>query len=106
MLVCGVLKAVLREDLSPRVLSVMVVALCLAPLLLWRRTHPLAVVATVFGVITVVDLGLIASGTQALDVFTMLYVLLLPYALFRWGSTGFARAAVLPPAARDRGHRR
>lgn len=85
VLVCGVMEGVLREDLSPRVLSV-VLTLALAPLLLWRRTHPLAVVATVFGVITVVDLGLIASGTPALDVYTMLYVLLLPYTLFRWGS--------------------
>ena len=58
----------------------------LAPLLLWRRTHPLAVVATTFGVVAVVDIGLVAADAPALDVYTMLYVLVLAYALFRWGS--------------------
>jgi hypothetical protein len=43
--VSGVLEGVLREDLPLPGLSV-VLALGLAPLLLWRRTHPLAVVAS------------------------------------------------------------
>ena len=83
--VSGVLEGVLREDLPLPVLSV-AVTVGLAPLLLWRRTHPFAVVATVFGVTAVVDIGLIASGAPALDMYSMLYVLLLPYSLFRWGS--------------------
>jgi signal transduction histidine kinase len=83
--VAGVLEGVLREDLPSPVLSV-VVTVGLAPLLLWRRTQPFAVVATVFGVIAVVDIGLVAFGLPALDSYAMLYVLLLPYALFRWGS--------------------
>ena len=83
--VSGVLEGVLREDLPLPGLSV-VLTLGLAPLLLWRRTHPLAVVATVFGVIAVVDIGLMAADAPALDVYTMLYFMLLPYSLFRWGS--------------------
>ena len=83
--VCGVLEGVLREDLPLAGLSV-VLTVGLAPLLLWRRTHPLAVVATAFGVVAVVDIGLIASDAPALDVYTMLYFMLLPYSLFRWGS--------------------
>ncbi|HEY9315886.1 sensor histidine kinase [Williamsia sp.] len=91
--VSGVLEGVLREDMPLPWLSV-VLTVGLAPLLLWRRTHPLAVVATAFGVIAVVDIGLIAADAPALDVYTMLYVLLLPYALFRWG-TGREAAAGL-----------
>ncbi|OLT33072.1 two-component sensor histidine kinase [Rhodococcus sp. CUA-806] len=83
--VSGVLEVVLREDMPLPGLSV-VLAVGLAPLLLWRRTHPLAAVATAFGVVAVVDIVLIASDAPALDVYTMVYFLLLPYALFRWGS--------------------
>ncbi|MCC8930359.1 MULTISPECIES: sensor histidine kinase [Nocardiaceae] len=83
--VSGVLEVVLREDMPLPGLSV-VLAVGLAPLLLWRRTHPLAAVATAFGVVAVVDIVLIASDAPPLDVYTMVYFLLLPYALFRWGS--------------------
>ena len=58
----------------------------LAPTLLWRRTHPFAVVAVAFGVSAVVDVGLIIGDEPALDMYTMIYFLLLPYALFRWAS--------------------
>jgi signal transduction histidine kinase len=83
--VAGVLEGVLREDLPLPGLSV-ALTVGLAPLLLWRRTHPLAVVATAFGLVAVADIGLIASDAPALDVYTMLYLMLLPYSLFRWGS--------------------
>lgn len=99
--VSGILEGVLREDLRLPWLSVALTT-GLALLLLWRRTHPLAVVATVFGAIAVVDIGLVVAGAPALDVYTMLFVLLLPYSLFRWGSgreamTGLA--IILVPAA-------
>lgn len=83
--VSGVLEGVLREDLPLPGLSV-VLTVGLAPLLLWRRTHPLAVVATAFGVIAVVDIGLIVFDAPAHDMYTMVYFLVLPYSLFRWGS--------------------
>jgi signal transduction histidine kinase len=85
VMVSGVLEGVLREDLPLRVLSV-VLAVGLAPLLLWRRTHPLVVVAIVFGVPAVIDIGLIVADEPAIDMYSMLYVLVLPYSLFRWGS--------------------
>ncbi|GAA5115699.1 histidine kinase [Alloalcanivorax gelatiniphagus] len=81
----GVLERLVRQDMPLPGLSV-VMAVGLAPLLLWRRTHPFAVVATGFGVVALVDLVLLAAGAPALDVYTMIYFLLLPYALFRWGS--------------------
>ena len=83
--VSGLLEGVLREDLPLPGLSV-VLTVGLASLLLWRRTHPLAVVATAFGVVAVVDIGLIVFDAPALDMYTMVYFLLLPYSLFRWGS--------------------
>ena len=83
--VLAVLEWALRADLPLPVVSV-VLAVGLAPLLLWRRTHPLAVVATAFGVVTVVDLALVATGSPPLDTYTMVYLLVLPYALVRWGS--------------------
>lgn len=85
VVICVLLEGALRADLPTPVLSV-VVTLGLAPLLLWRRTHPFAVVAATFGTIAVVDLGLLAVGAPVLDVYSMLYVLVLPYALLRWGS--------------------
>ena len=100
VMVCGVLEWVLREDLPSPVLSV-VLTLGLALLLLWRRTHPFAVVATAFGLIAVVDIGLIVVDAPALDSYTMLYSLLLAYALFRWGSGREAAAGlavILVPA--------
>lgn len=98
--VSGVLEGVLREDLTLPGLSV-VMTVGLAPLLLWRRTHPLAVVATAFGVVAVVDIGLIVSDAPALDMYTTVCFLLLPYSLFRWGSGREAVAGlaiVLVPA--------
>ena len=83
--VAGVLEAALREDLPLPWLSVLV-TVGLAPTLLWRRTHPLAVVAVAFGVAAVVDIGLLVADAPALDMYTMIYFLLLPYSLFRWGS--------------------
>ena len=83
--VTALLEGVLREDLPLPVLSV-ALTVGLAPFLLWRRTHPFAVVATTFGVVAVVDIGLIVAEAPALDMYTMVYVLLLPYSLFRWGS--------------------
>ena len=55
MTVPGVLEVVRREDMPLPGLSV-VLTVGLAPLLLWRRTHPLAAVATAFGVVAVVDI--------------------------------------------------
>ena len=83
--VAATLEAALREDLSLPWLSLLVTA-GLAPTLLWRRTHPFAVVALAFGVAAVVDIGLIVADAPALDMYSMIYFLLLPYALFRWAS--------------------
>jgi signal transduction histidine kinase len=91
--VTAVLEGVLREEMPLPGLSV-ALTVGLAPLVLWRRTHPLAMVATAFGVVLVVDIGLMAADAPALDVYTMVYFLVFPYALFRWGSGREATAGL------------
>lgn len=55
----------------------------LLPTLLWRRSHPLFMVAIAFSVTALAPLFM--GGTKT-EPFTLVYLLLLPYCLFRWGS--------------------
>lgn len=81
----SVLEAANRNDVIwlPVALAL---AIGLAPTLLWRRTHPLLVVATGFGAVAVLDVVAILSGTPAIGLYSMAYLVILPYSLFRWGS--------------------
>ena len=81
----GPARGLLRSDVPLRGLAI-AVTVGLAPTLLWRRTHPFAVVAIAFGSAVVVDIALIVADAPALDMVSMIYFLILPYALFRWGS--------------------
>ncbi len=81
----AVIEGTLREDLVWRPAAI-VVSVATVFTLLWRRTHPLVVVAVAFGASVVLTAAtLIASGTVA-GLYTMAFVLLLPYSLFRWGA--------------------
>lgn len=88
---CAVLEALLRDDLPAPLVSVLVTA-GLAPLLLWRRSRPLEVAVAVFGTVTAVDVVLLLVEGTVIEQTTLVYVLLVPYALVRWGS---GREAVL-----------
>jgi signal transduction histidine kinase len=92
--VSAVLEGLLRADMPLPGLAV-ALAVGLAPLLLWRRTHPLAAVAITYGSVAVVDAGLLVTDAPALDLTTMTYILLLAYSLFRWGSGREAAAGVV-----------
>ncbi|GID32066.1 sensor histidine kinase [Paractinoplanes brasiliensis] len=70
--------ATLVEGILTRAYSGLALGLLLAPTVLWRRTHPLPVVAIAF-VTCFVWLPQPENASLA-------YLLLLPYALFRWGS--------------------
>jgi signal transduction histidine kinase len=83
--VSGLLEVTLRENLRLPWLALLV-TVGLAPTLLWRRTHPFAVVAVAFGTSVLVDVGLMIADEPALETYTQIYFLLLPYALFRWAS--------------------
>jgi signal transduction histidine kinase len=61
-------------------------ALALLPTLLWRRTHPLQSVAAAFGLVAVVMVASLILGDDWLGLDAMVFVILLVYSLFRWGS--------------------
>jgi signal transduction histidine kinase len=81
----AVLEVILREDLVWRPVALVLGA---APVftLLWRRTHPLVVVAVAFGAQTLADVTWPFGADESAVLYTTAYVLLLPYSLFRWGS--------------------
>jgi signal transduction histidine kinase len=78
----AVLEGILRPDLPWRTVS-LIVAVGLVPTLLWRRTRPLLMVAIVFGVC---GLAPLLTDGHSPNLNVMVYVVLLPYSLFRWGS--------------------
>ena len=86
----AVIEGIARPDVPGRWLQVATVVL-LAPTLLWRRTYPLLMVAVAFVVsgVPAVLLG------RELDLGGAVFMLVLAYALFRWGS---GRAMVLGTA--------
>ena len=84
-MVTALLEGVLREDVTWRPF-VTIVAVGLAPVLLWRRTHPLACVVVAFGTGMVLGLASLAGGVPTVGLTTMIYILVLVYALVRWGS--------------------
>lgn len=81
----ALLEGVFRDDVAWRPF-VTIVAVGLAPVLLWRRTQPLACVMVAFGTAMALGLATLTSGVPGLGLNTMIYVLVLVYALVRWGS--------------------
>nr|WP_204261958.1 sensor histidine kinase [Blastococcus saxobsidens] len=85
----ALLEGILRPDLPSRWVQVVVVA-AVVPLLLWRRTRPLLVL-----VVHVVALDFLAVLTGDDDgMYTAVVVLLLAYAVVRWGSGREVMAAI------------
>ncbi|MEV7009688.1 sensor histidine kinase [Streptosporangium sp. NPDC051022] len=76
------LEGAVRTDLPWRALSV-ILTLGLVPTLLWRRTRPLLMIAIPF---TFTNLVPLFTGGETVETNTMAFVLVLLYALFRWGS--------------------
>lgn len=65
----------------------LVLTVGLAFTLLWRRTHPLAMVAIAFGSAIALDLATFAAGLDApVGLASTAFVVVLVYALYRWGS--------------------
>jgi signal transduction histidine kinase len=85
LLTAVVLEGILRDDVvwRPAALVFAAVVVCA---LLWRRTHPFAVVAAVFGALSVVNVLTLISGDATFGLYSMICVVLLPYSLARWGS--------------------
>jgi signal transduction histidine kinase len=86
LMVTALLEGVLRDDVAWRPFAT-ILAVVLAPVLLWRRTHPLACVVVGFGTAMALGLATLAGGAPNVGLDTMVYVdLVLVYALVRWGS--------------------
>ena len=85
LMVTALLEGVLRDDVAWRPFAT-IVAVGLAPVLLWRRTRPLACVVVAFGTAMVLGLASLAGGVPSVGLNTMIYLLVLVYALVRWGS--------------------
>jgi signal transduction histidine kinase len=61
-------------------------AVALAVTLLWRRTHPLIVVVIDFAALTVINVVALITSDPEFGLSTMVFILVIPYALLRWGS--------------------
>jgi signal transduction histidine kinase len=85
LMVTALLEGVLRDDVAWRPFAT-IVAVGLAPVLLWRRTRPLACVVVAFGTAMVLGLASQLAGIPGVGLNTMIYILVLVYALVRWGS--------------------
>jgi signal transduction histidine kinase len=86
VLALAAIETVVRDDVVWRPVN-LILMFAVAPLLLWRRTHPLAMVAVAFSLAYAVDLAAIVMGvTWDGPNPTGGFLLLFPYALFRWGS--------------------
>lgn len=77
--------AVLRDDSTWRALAV-VLGIALALALYWRRSHPFATFLAAFGAAFTVDLVALALDVAWEAPPSHIFVLVLTYSLFRWGS--------------------
>jgi len=85
MLALTVVELVVGEDPVWPVASLVVIAV-LVPAVVFRRVHPLAAVAAGFGACAVFTVASAVVGVDWSGFNTIAFALLLPYALFRWGS--------------------
>jgi signal transduction histidine kinase len=81
----AILEGVLRAEVVWRPVAI-ALAVGLVLTLLWRRTNPLGAVAVAFGALIAVEVAALLADAGPVGLYTAGCVLLLPYALFRWGS--------------------
>jgi signal transduction histidine kinase len=83
--VAATIETFTRDDLVWSGVS-LVAAVGVACLLPWRRVHPLLVVALSFGTMSAIDIVALVRDVEWEGLNTAAFMLLLPYALTRWGS--------------------
>jgi signal transduction histidine kinase len=81
-----IVESVLRDEMVWRPAAV-VEGLALACAMLWRRSRPLAMVGLGFGALFAFDAVALAAGEEPLFLVAGFSVVVLVYALFRWGTT-------------------
>lgn len=86
ILISATLESTLRRDVVwPVVAYALAVGLAVA--MLWRRTRPLMVITIAFGTVIVTSAVSYAAGVEnSVGLGTMAFVVILGYALYRWGS--------------------
>jgi len=86
----AVLSAMLVEGLlRPNLLwrpVVIPMAMAMAFSVLWRRTHPLASVSVVLVGFNLIGVAIYLTQDSTLDFYSSIFVLVLIYSLFRWGT--------------------
>ncbi len=93
VIACGLLEMAVRDDLVwPGVALLAGVAPAFA--LPWRRSRCVLVAAVVFGALVLGDAAALVGTGEQLMLYTTAYVLLVPYALFRWGGGAEAAAGL------------
>ncbi len=86
IVVTAVPEAILRDDLPWPALSLLS-CVAIGVSLLWRRTHPLATTALAFATASLLGVaGAVADTPSTPGLYSMAFVLVLPYALVRWAS--------------------
>ncbi len=85
LVIGAVAEGLLRPDLTWRALSILV-TVALAFGLLWRRSHPFATAVGVFGVMLVINVSSLILGVMWDGLYSAAVVLVVPYALVRWGA--------------------
>ncbi|MQM26044.1 sensor histidine kinase [Glycomyces sp. NEAU-7082] len=83
--VLAVIEGAVRPDLQWPVATTLF-TLALLPVLMWRRTRPLAAVAVMFASTSAFALAHTVAGIEPNALVSSFALLLVPYALFRWGS--------------------
>lgn len=81
----AVVEFLFRDDLIWAPVALLL-AVGLAPTLLWRRTRPLLVMVIAFGILMVLNVSALVASVGSVGMYSSVYVLLLLYALLRWGS--------------------
>ena len=82
----ALLEGLLRDDVVWRPVSVLL-GVTLPWTLLWRRTHPLAAVVAAFGAIILADIAsVVGDADGVVGLYTIIFIVLFPYSLVRWGS--------------------
>ena len=81
----ALLEGLLREGLSWPAVAVVLGVVAISTLL-WRRTRPLLAVAVAFGSFSAGGVAAFFWADEPVGLYTDICVLLLPYALFRWGA--------------------
>ncbi|MBT2484434.1 MULTISPECIES: sensor histidine kinase [unclassified Microbacterium] len=85
LIVAAIVEGSLRDDLSWPAATVVLTVVMLSGLL-WRRSHPLAVVLIVTALTAALDVAQFAAGVPGDGMATMFALILAPYSLFRWGA--------------------